>query len=270
MTTARTRYIEAWEQTIRSTEQVCAALSDQDWTLPTQCPGWSIQDVVAHLIGVERTMLGDRPLASDPVPDPPYVRNELGRYMEQAVQARRGHTPAQLLAELREIIERRYKALQADSRPLTDEVPGPMGPMSYERLLQLRIFDLWAHEQDIRRAVGRPGDLDGPAAEVARDFVLPALPKTVAKKAGAAPGSTVVFDVSGPVAFTRTVMVDDVQRGALVEPTPVAPTVRLELSWETFVQLACGRVSPQQQAPVTIHGDVELGAAVLAAMAVTP
>jgi uncharacterized protein (TIGR03083 family) len=30
-----------------------ASLPDGDWTLPTPCPGWSVHDLAAHLLGVE-------------------------------------------------------------------------------------------------------------------------------------------------------------------------------------------------------------------------
>ena len=29
------------------------SLTDGDWAQPTSCPGWSVHDVAAHLLGVE-------------------------------------------------------------------------------------------------------------------------------------------------------------------------------------------------------------------------
>ena len=41
----------------------------------------------------------------------------------------------------------------------------PAGPDTYGRFMRVRIFDCWMHEQDIRRAVGRPGHVEGPAVD---------------------------------------------------------------------------------------------------------
>ena len=29
-------------------------LSDTEWALPTECPGWDVKDQLSHLIGIER------------------------------------------------------------------------------------------------------------------------------------------------------------------------------------------------------------------------
>ncbi len=39
--------------------------------------------------------------------------------------------------------------------------------MPYRALMEIRVFDAFAHEQDIRRATGRNGNLTGPAAAIA-------------------------------------------------------------------------------------------------------
>ena len=47
---------------------VCADLTDAQWERPTDCPGWTVQDNVAHMIGTERMLLGEQPDAP-PVDD---------------------------------------------------------------------------------------------------------------------------------------------------------------------------------------------------------
>ena len=34
-----------------SISAVCEGLTDDQWALPTGCPGWTVQDQVAHMIG---------------------------------------------------------------------------------------------------------------------------------------------------------------------------------------------------------------------------
>ena len=44
-----------------------APLSEDVWNRPTECPGWSVRDVVSHLIAMELELLGDpRPIHNLP------------------------------------------------------------------------------------------------------------------------------------------------------------------------------------------------------------
>jgi uncharacterized protein (TIGR03083 family) len=36
----------------RRTESMLAELSDREWSTPSRCEGWSVQDVIAHIVGV--------------------------------------------------------------------------------------------------------------------------------------------------------------------------------------------------------------------------
>jgi uncharacterized protein (TIGR03083 family) len=134
-----------------------------------------------------------------------------------------------------------------------------------------RAFDVWVHEQDLRYTLGRPGNLDSPGSQIVRDQLLAALPKVVAKDAGAPANSAVVIDVHGPVEFLRTVRVDAEGRGTVSNSPSLGPAASLSLDWETFVRLACGRVHPDAVSDrIKSEGDPELVAAILRNLAVTP
>ena len=76
---------------------------------------------------------------------------------------------------------------------------GPFGnPTTMDRLLRIRIFDTWAHEQDIRAAIGQDGGWDTPAAAVSQEQIVRALPYVWARTVGAPDGSTVRIEVTGP------------------------------------------------------------------------
>src|SRR6266571_1303476 len=79
-----------------------------DWERATECPGWTVKDQLSHVVGVERTLLGE-PLPA-PV-DAPYVRNDFGRIMEAGVAARRVLPGPEVRAELAETLERRLAQL---------------------------------------------------------------------------------------------------------------------------------------------------------------
>lgn len=263
--------VDAWEQSVRSLSDVCAGLTEGQWNRATECPGWSIRDVVSHVIGVELELLGDpRPIHNLPS-DLSHLRpdNEFGRYCEIPVDVRRCHTAAEQTGELTYVVGRRLRMLRdSDCAPET-EVRGMMGRSTpYKHLLRSRAFDVWAHEQDVRRAVGLSGNLDSPAAQVSRDFLLAQLPRVVAEDARIAPGHAVVFDVHGPLEFMRTVTVGPNGRAAIGEQVALAPLVTLSTDWETFARLMCGRIRPAT-ADIKVEGDRVAADRVLGEIAVT-
>lgn len=262
-------YIDAWTHSIEAISELCAPLSEGEWNRATSCPGWSVRDVVSHVIAQESELLGDpRPIHTLPR-DLRHVVDEPSRYTEVPVDVRRCHTGPEMTAELEYTIIRRSRALRNESRGADDTVRGIMGrDMTLENLLHMRAFDTWVHEQDVRRALDRPGNLDAPGAAVTRDWLVRSLPKVVAKDAAAPPGSAVVFDVHGAVEFMRTVRVDGDGRGSVDGRVSLGPSVTLTLDWETYVLLQCGRIRASA-AEVKLEGDEKLGRSVVESMAVT-
>ncbi|MFC5719670.1 maleylpyruvate isomerase family mycothiol-dependent enzyme [Streptomyces gamaensis] len=266
--------IDAWTQSVESVHELVRPLTEADWNRPTECPGWSVRDVVSHIIGVESEMLGEpRPIHALPR-DLYHVTDEFSRYIEVQVDVRRCHTALEMVSELELTIIRRSRQLRGEHRDPRTPVRWPLGTGNEQplaRSLTVRAFDVWTHEQDLRRALGVPGNLDSPAAVVSRDFLLEALPKVIAKHAEAPPGSVVVLDVHGPLEFLRTVRVDAQGRGSIDGSVSLGPTVTFTTDWETYARLACGRVRPEAVANrVKVEGDERLAAAVLREFAITP
>ncbi|WP_262701940.1 MULTISPECIES: maleylpyruvate isomerase family mycothiol-dependent enzyme [Streptomyces] len=264
--------IDAWTHSIDAITELVNPLAESEWNRATECPGWSVRDVVSHVIGLECEMLGDpRPIHTLPR-DLYHVTNELSRYMEVQVDVRRCHTAPEMTSELEYTVIRRGRQLRNEKREPDAMVRWPGGTeVALGEALTRRAFDLWVHEQDLRRALNKPGNLDSPGATITRDLLLSALPKVVAKDAGAAPQSAVVFDVHGPMEFMRTVRIDADGRGSIDGSVSLGPTVTLTLDWETYVRLACGRVRPEAVAErLKIEGDQQLADAILQHFAVTP
>ncbi|WP_433463685.1 maleylpyruvate isomerase family mycothiol-dependent enzyme [Spirillospora sp. CA-128828] len=255
----------AFEQTVRSALALAGTLGDADWARPTDCPGWTVKDQFAHLAGVERDLLGD-PGPEVEVPELDHIRNDFGRYLEIAVHARRPVPGPDVAAELADVLERRLAQLPTLDPDRVVMCPdGKEGP--YSRLMKFRAMDCWTHEQDVRRAAGRPGNLDAPAARCFWELLSRGLPLVVARRAKAAPGESVAFAIAGPPDFHVTVGVDANGRGHLSEAA--APTAELAMDWETYVRLTAGRCTPGD-AVVGTTGDRALSGRVLAAMAITP
>ncbi|MEV8551729.1 maleylpyruvate isomerase family mycothiol-dependent enzyme [Streptomyces glaucescens] len=265
-------YADAWTHSIEAISELVQHLVEADWNRRTPCPAWSVRDVVSHVIGLDSEMLGDpRPIHTLPR-DLFHVTTDHQRYMEMQVDVRRHHTAPEMTAELEYMVIRRNRQLRNESRDPGTKVRGPLGTeLTLEESMRRHAFDVWVHEQDLRTALGRPGNLDSPGAHVARDVLLDALPDVVAVKAQAPRSSAVVFDVHGPVEFLRTVRVDIQGRGTLETVPALGPAATLSLDWETYVRLACGRVSPAAAGDrVKQEGDPDLTAAILRHFAVTP
>ncbi|MFJ9244447.1 maleylpyruvate isomerase family mycothiol-dependent enzyme [Streptomyces sp. NPDC101776] len=264
-------YADAWTHSIEAISELVTPLAEGEWNRRTPCPGWSVRDVVSHVIGLDNEMLGDpRPIHTLPR-DLYHVTNEHQRYMEMQVDVRRHHTAPEMTSELEYTIIRRNRQLRNESREPGRTVRGHVSTeVTLEESMRTHAFNIWVHEQDLRAALGRPGNLDSPGAHIARDVLLAALPKVVAEDSGAPRSSAVVFDVHGPVEFLRTIRVDIQGRGTLETVPALGPAATLILDWETYVRLACGRVTPDAVADrVKADGDPELSASILRNFAVT-
>ena len=240
--------------------ELAATFDEADWDRPTRCPGWTVKDAVSHMIGTE-SMLAGHPQPEPVTSDAEHLRNDIGRFNEAAVLERRDIPGADVLAEFEVITAERLAALGAMSQAAFDEEAWtPAGHATYGRFMQIRIFDCWMHEQDIRAAVGRQGHLSGPGVEYSLDEISTAIGFVVGKRAGAPKGSSVALVITGP---TRRRFDIEVQDRAQLSSTPTLnPTATLSTDLETFVALAGGRVDaedPAIVAKVELAGDAELG-----------
>jgi uncharacterized protein (TIGR03083 family) len=267
-------YADAWTHSVEAISGLVQPLTEREWNKPTPCPGWSVRDIVSHVIGLDCEALGDpRPIHSLPR-DLYHVKTEQQRYMELQVDVRRHHTALEMTAELEYTIIRRSRQLRNESRDPETMVRGPLSTEdTLENLLCRRAFDVWVHEQDLRAALGKPGNLDSPGAHVTQDLLLSALPRVVADKAKAPARSAVVFDVSGPVEFLRTVRVDADGVGSIDGSPSLGPLVTISLDWETYMRLACGRTTYEAERArdeIKLDGDLELATTILRKFAITP
>jgi uncharacterized protein (TIGR03083 family) len=248
-----------------SIDELCSGLADTQWDLPTGCPGWTVKDHLSHLVDYEARALGRPAPQHEPGPLP-HVKNDLGRANEVGVDARRARSGPEVLEEFRQVTAGRLAQLrQLTDQDLAAQTTTPDGrPGSVADLLTLRLMDSWSHEQDIRRAIGRPGDLEGPAVDETLGYFTGFLPYLVGKRAAAPEGSSVVFligardPVGVEVAGGRGRRADDLRD----------PTVSLTMPVATFAALIGGR----SDAPgdVSITGDRPLGQRVLQSMTLLP
>ena len=91
-------------------DELCAPLSEQQWATPTCLPGWTVQDVLAHIAGTELMLDGVEAPEVD-VSHLTHLRNDIARMGEVWVQDMRSLSGPQVLDRFREVTGRRGAAL---------------------------------------------------------------------------------------------------------------------------------------------------------------
>jgi uncharacterized protein (TIGR03083 family) len=267
---------EVWDALV----ELGATLDDAGWDAPTPCPGWPVSAHYAHIIGTESMLLG-RPNPEVEAPDgtsaaltsPSHVRNPIGEFNEVWVATRGARTRREVLDELAEVVAARKTAMAA----MTEEdfsAPAwtPAGQADYRRFMQIRVFDCWTHEQDVRQALGRPGHETGPVAEQSLDEIVRAAGFIVGKRAGAPPGSSIRIELTGPM--TRRIDVEVADRARVVDSLAGPPVAAIELSSSAYARVSSGRVPAADvvagaMGGVRLRGDEELARRVLDNLAFT-
>jgi uncharacterized protein (TIGR03083 family) len=270
--------LDAWESTLRAVAELGKRLTPEQWDAPTECPGWSAGDVVRHLAWIEAFLAGRR----DPDHEVdwaarPHVQGDFSRATETGVDVRRDRSQAEVCAELETLVDVRLAQILAlDPLTLGTEVMGVFGrPVPLETLLRIRVLDAWTHLQDVRRAVGLPGDLATTGAQVSAYQLARSTPFVLARNVGAPAGTTLRVTVTGPVAFERWAGIDEELRGVDLDELarPEEPSIALETDWETYARLGAGRLDVTDPAVldrVRLSGDAELAARLPESLGITP
>ncbi len=231
-------------------EALCAGLRDAEWTTQSLCPEWNVADVVKHVTSIEAVMAGWLP--EDTTTPPPF---------EKAAEFLAGtEDTAVLVDKVHAVYDRR----RGDLAALTDadlQRPSwmPVGPGTYGRFLEIRVFDFWVHERDITTPLGRSTDDGTLTADMSLAEVEGSIGYIVGKKIGLPEGKSLAIQLTGPVKRDINVRVDG--RAQRVEHLD-APDTTLTTDSTTFIQLACGRIDPQTQidsGAVSWTGDDEIG-----------
>jgi uncharacterized protein (TIGR03083 family) len=262
------RYVQTWRSACTDFVALARTIGPDDAHVATDLDGWDVKDNIAHTAHLEAVLAG-APEETLEVPPAPHIKSITGHYTEQGVLARRDRTVAELADEIEDAVARRYAALLADP-PTDGSVPAPKTPggvpWTTDLLLGNRPLDVWMHEQDIRRALGRPGGFDSPAAAHTIARFAGGFPVVLGKRVAPPTGTSVAIDIPDAGVRTAAVVGDD----GRATPTDRTDTdVTITLSPEAYVILAGGR-RPASTVTVDIEGDEVLARAVLDALAVTP
>ncbi len=239
---------EVFRRSVQRLGGVIAELGDDDWARPARSYG-TVAGVLAHLVAVEQafgavlaggedpasagvphTTLGDRR------PDPRGSCAEWMRLADQTVGAVSGLDP---------------------QRPVSFY---GLASVALDQLLVIRAFELWTHEEDIRRGVDRaPVDPDPSTLFRMTDVALGLLPGAIARRGRARIGAGVRLVLLGPGGMTRDVALDG-------SSGPVSDGSRVIIETATFCRVVGGLV-PLAESGAVLEGDTSIGHEFLAAAA---
>jgi uncharacterized protein (TIGR03083 family) len=242
--------LEGYRRTVESFDALLADLTQEEWRLPV-LRDLDVQGLVGHLIGVERAfqaVLGMEPVsgATDHVvatqPD---------------ADAQRGRPPAETRADWRARCQRTLDHLSTVDPAALAEVVALHGmTLAVDRILIVRFFEMWTHDEDIRRATGRPLSApDGSRLALMTELAVAALPTGLERAGRPRPGCTARIVLTGPGGGVFQPVLD--------RTAPTAPDVRIVADATSFCRLVANRLSVVGLDAV-VTGDEALGADVLA------
>lgn len=246
-------HIDAIEDVLTHALALVRELDEVDADRPTDCPAWTVRDVFAHMVGLEQ-VLGGAPQPDIELPPLAHVVTDFDAFMERQVHVRRRLPLVAIADELAGLLPRRVAQLRAVVAEGDPVVAGPFGERPLSVSLPIRVFDLWAHEQDLRRAVGRDVRQDCPAAATSLERALLGWSAALPKLEGV--DGVLAIQVTRPEPSESTVTV-----GA------GGPAATLVGDLATLTWLFCGRGSPNAEQLV---GDPALVAAVAPRLGLTP
>jgi uncharacterized protein (TIGR03083 family) len=242
-------------------------LRDDEWTRPTVCPGWSVKDIAAHVLGDHVSRLarhrdryrgGSGPRGGETLPV------FLDRVNGEWVTATRRISPrllTDLLSSVGEQVVAFWQTVHMDApgEPVSWADPGP-APVWLDAARDFSEY--WTHQQQICDATGRPGLTDPEFMAPVLDTFLRALPHTL-RDVDAAAGTAVRVTVTGPSGSQWT-CVRDAERWRLDHPPVPRPAVSIELDPDTAWRLCTRGISPSRAADLAqIDGDARLALAAL-------
>jgi uncharacterized protein (TIGR03083 family) len=139
----------------RRLARIFTRLGAGDWTIPSRCEGWTVRDVAAHLVGVNRfwvasiqagltghpTKLLDH---FDPVVTPPFLVRAMGDLSGEQVLKEFVSASAALLDVLADL----------DETGWSTPAESPVGHVPIRLVVHHALWDSWVHERDIAIPLG--------------------------------------------------------------------------------------------------------------------
>lgn len=239
------------------------------WKQPTVCPGWSVHDVVSHVVHdhlrrLSGTRDGHHPAWADSGEG---LAAALSRANEEFVAAARGVSPRlliDLLAHLGPQLDQLWSELNLASLggDVSWVLPDQPAPVWLDVAREFTEF--WVHQQQIRDAVAQPGAREPKVLGAVVDTLVRSLPRALAAtSAGLGTAVTLTVEITQDIRITWTASKDD--RGWRLErQTHPLPAAHIGMDADTFWRLTTRGLGPSDaRSRSNLDGDSRLADAAL-------
>ncbi|MFD3502952.1 maleylpyruvate isomerase family mycothiol-dependent enzyme [Streptomyces sp. NPDC058676] len=211
----------------------------------TAVPGWTVQDLAAHILGDYHARLGwsteihRRAMAAGET-----LEAFIHRINQEWIELHADHSPAELIEALELAgtqLTRQFAGTDLDATGLGVSWAGADPAPNW--LDTAREFtEYWTHRQQIRHATGRDTDLEPNALSAVLDTFMRALPHTL-RHSPAAAGTQLQVIIGEPAVGTWTVTAT-ADRWSLAEAPSGRPTASVRLDPETAWRLCTRGIDP--------------------------
>jgi len=255
---------EAFRRGVNSFDALLGTLEPDEWRRPA-LRGLDVQGLVGHLIGVERGFLYALDASDDAHADDDHVAST-----EPFATQQKGRAPADTHREWRRAVDDslgRIESVVSQDDGFDTPVALYGLRVTLGALLVVRTFEVWTHEEDIRRATTRPlPEIDTASLRLMTALAVQFLPGGMARASLPGDGRSARLVLTGEGGGTWQTGLGLAETGRSVEG-PV--DVRIVADAVDFCRLVANRIDPAAFA-ASVTGDTALaldlftGAAALA------
>lgn len=235
---------DTFRRAVAAMDAALSGLGDPEWARPA-LRDLDVQGLLGHLIGVESEFHGA-------LSDPPVTAGDHVGSTQPSAVAQAGRPPAATLRDWQVLTSRTSVVVSAEPAGRAVAFYGVELPL--DQMLVIRAFEMWIHEEDVRRACGlplRPPDA-GPLARMA-DLAVTLLPAGVARAGLSRPGSGVRLVLTGQGGGTWDVAL----AGDGTDPAGATATIVVDTT--AFCRIVGSRLAPADSG-AWIDGDRRLAA----------
>ena len=143
--------VEGFARAVDDVEQTLRQLAEQDWIRPA-VNGLTVGELAGHLIGTQYLMAAEFGLINPVTGSTDHIEST-----REAITTGAASTPAQAadeFARASSVLTSYLRALDAQGLGTESRFGSIVADIRF--LLVVRIFELWTHDNDLRRAVGLP------------------------------------------------------------------------------------------------------------------
>jgi len=255
--------VEGFRRAVASFDRLLGTLDDEEWNRPA-LRDLDVQRLVGHLTGVERDFLTGM---FDP--DGVQIQSDHIASTDPIAAAQIGRSPAETYDQWRAATDATIDALAGvDTSARLDQPASLHGlHMSLGHLLVARTFELWTHEEDVRRATRRPLQApDTASLRLMTELAITLLPVAMSRADRPVGDRSARIVLTGPGGGTWQTALGTAFGAEPADSRPEGPvSVRIVVDAVEFCRLVANRADPEALAAV-VTGDTSLASDLFAGL----